>query len=106
MDLRTPDKKSTVEIKRTFLKRLSFFKENKSLTIGTIILGIIVFMALALIPMLRQRREIRRLTEQIGNLEKAIDRLELEKDVYNPANHSDLKMDNSDLAKVSRKYTS
>ena len=73
---------------------------------GNIILFLIVFMALVLIPILRQRREIRRLTEQIGNLEKAIDRLDLEKDVYNPANHSDLKMDNSDLAKVSRKYTS
>ena len=73
---------------------------------GNIILFLIVFMALVLIPILRQRREIRRLTEQIGNLEKAIGRLELEKDVYNPANHSDLKMDNSDLAKVSRKYTS
>ena len=73
---------------------------------GNIILFLIVFMALVLIPILRQRREIRRLTEQIGNLEKVIDRLEMEKDVYNPANHSDLKMDNSDLAKVSRKYTS
>ena len=73
---------------------------------GNIILFLSVFMALVLIPILRQRREIRRLTEQIGNLEKAIDRLELEKDVYNSANHSGLKMDNSDLAKVSRKYTS
>ena len=73
---------------------------------GNIILFIIVFMALVLIPILRQRREIRKLTEQLENLNRIVERLELEKDVYNPANHSDLKMDNSDLAKVSRKYTS
>lgn len=73
---------------------------------GNIILFIIVFMALALIPILRQRREIRKLTEHIENLEKAIDRLELEKDVYNPANHNiNLSNDKSELAEISRKYT-
>ena len=46
MDLRTPDKKSIVDVKRTFRKTLSFLRENKSLTIGMVILGIIVFMAL------------------------------------------------------------
>ena len=46
MDLRTPDKKSIVDVKRTFRKTLSFLRENKSLTIGMVILGIIVFMSL------------------------------------------------------------
>ncbi|MHA1993380.1 MAG: ABC transporter permease [Candidatus Hodarchaeales archaeon] len=46
MDLGTTEKSSTIDVKRLFLRILSFLRENKSLTIGLFILGIIVIMAL------------------------------------------------------------
>ena len=75
------------------------------LGIGNVTLFVVVFMALAMIPVVRTRRESRRLREHTEKLERAIERLELEKDVYNPGNHSDLPIDKSELAEVSRKYT-
>ena len=73
---------------------------------GNVILFLISFLALALVPMFRQRRKIRKLREHTEMLEKAIERLELEKDVYNPANHHiNLSEDKSELAEVSQKYT-
>ena len=70
---------------------------------GNVILFLIVFMVLALIPMLRSRKEVHQLKEQIKILEKAIERLGLEKDVYNPANHEDL-ADESKLVEVNQKH--
>ena len=70
---------------------------------GNIILFLIVFMALVLIPMRRQRREIRKLTEQLETLNSIVERLELEKDVYNPGNHSDLTSE-SNIVGVNQKH--
>ena len=70
---------------------------------GNIILFLIVFIALAMIPMIRTRREARRLRDKVKELERAMERLELEKDVYNPANH-DARSDKAGLAGVNQKY--
>ncbi|MBC8318420.1 MAG: hypothetical protein H8E41_10985 [Desulfobulbaceae bacterium] len=73
------------------------------LKIGNIILFLIVFMALVLIPMRRQRKEIRQLREQTEMLLRAIERLEFEQDVYNPANQQDL-AEKSNLVTVNHEH--
>lgn len=70
---------------------------------GNIILFLIVFMALVLIPMLRQGKEIRQLREQTERLLRAIERLEFEQDVYNPANQQDL-AEKSNLVTVNHEH--
>ena len=70
---------------------------------GNIILFLIVFMALVLIPMLRQGKEIRQLREQTEMLLRAIERLEFEQDVYNPANQQDL-AEKSNLVTVNHEH--
>ena len=62
-------------------------------------------MALALIPMIRTKREVRKLIEKTETLERMIERLQLEKDVYNPANHSEPPIDKADFAETSGQYT-
>ena len=70
---------------------------------GNIILFLIVFMALVLIPMRRQGKEIRQLREQTERLLRAIERLEFEQDVYNPANQQDL-AEKSNLVTVNHEH--
>ena len=70
---------------------------------GNIILFLIVFMALVLIPMRRQGKEIRQLREQTERLLRAIERLEFEQDVYNPENHKDM-TEESNIVIVDQKH--
>ncbi len=46
MDLRTPEKISSFDLKRRILHLFSVFRENKSLSVGIFILTVIIFMAL------------------------------------------------------------
>ena len=71
------------------------------LKIGNILLFLIVFMAVALIPMLRTKRETRKLKEQAEKLEKAIEIIE--KDPYRSADQKELTEAKRNLAKVNQK---